>query len=156
MNAQPLTSEQAIRLRCLELIYGQTVLPDLTPIEASNAAADLAYFVRGEAVAPSNSDQPAPAFNFQDWLDTEVAHQGGTIKCSERTCFLLMANGGWKFNGWVTAPRTDLGHQRGLIMEDALELMQINAFLSGLGKAGINWSATFQPIWEVYKTAHGG
>ena len=91
-------------------------------------------------------------FNLQEWLN-EPAREG--LPRHERICFLLEANGGPNVYQWGVLSFGD-GHQRGLEQDDALELVQVTAFLSGLEAMGAPVAETLDPLIAAYRARHEG
>ena len=89
-------------------------------------------------------------FNLQEWLN-ELTWDG--LPRHERICFLLEANGGPTVHGWGFISH-GVGHQRGLEQDDALELMQVMAFLNGLDAMGARVGETLDPLIAAYRARH--
>ncbi|MFA7269954.1 MAG: hypothetical protein WC073_11465 [Sterolibacterium sp.] len=89
-------------------------------------------------------------FNLQEWLN-EPTHEG--LPRHERICFLLEANGGPNVRQWGITSFGG-GHQRGLDQDDALELMQATAFLSGLEAMGAPVAEVLYPLITAYRAQH--
>jgi len=88
--------------------------------------------------------------NLQEWLN-ESTRDG--LPRHERICFLLEANSGPNVHQWGILSYGD-GHQRGLEQDDALELMQVTAFLSGLEAMGAPVGETLAPLIYAYRARH--
>lgn len=82
-------------------------------------------------------------FNLHGWLTEEIEWRdalGNTIRGPRhlRLCWLTFANGGPQIRGWGVISSFPNGHQQGLDQNDALELMQLYAFVNGLAAAGVD------------------
>ncbi len=85
-------------------------------------------------------------FNVEDWLN--APYNGKPF--SDRLCFLLEANSGPNVYGWDKITYVN-GHQYGLEMNDALELMRCVAFIEGLKTAGIDVFPAIHKRTELYR-----
>jgi hypothetical protein len=92
--------------------------------------------------------------NPQEWLNEVVEHETWQgverMPRHRRLCFLVYANGGFGMHGWGYLSFTDGGHQSGLEQEDAMALMQYNAYMTGAADAGVNIFDAFKPYWDAY------
>jgi len=90
-------------------------------------------------------------FDVHTWLNS-VREDGQTV--AHRLCFLTAANGyNMTVQGWGFISH-DGGHPRGLEQKDALELIYLHGFVSGLQAAGIDFRKVFEPIIAEYSTKY--
>ena len=96
-------------------------------------------------------------FDVDAWLNEPVTVTNRILDARadmprhQRICFLLMANGGFDVHGWGTISYGGPGgHQQGLEMNDAIELIQVASFLAGVRATGIDWNAVLLPYFTAY------
>lgn len=94
----------------------------------------------------------AKTFDVEAWLNETIERpskiQGLARKIPryERICFLVGANGGFKVNQIGVRGKGPTGHQVGLDIEDAVELIHYHGFVAGLDALSVDW----KPIFEQY------
>jgi hypothetical protein len=94
--------------------------------------------------------QPKKRFNIKKWLESETTYD---VPTHERFCYLIVANNG--FDGVNSGNVTELnGHQLGLTINEAKELIYIQGVVKGLELTGINFHAAFQPYYDRYLKKH--
>lgn len=91
-------------------------------------------------------------FNLEAWLDKML--ENGQRR-HERLAFLITANGGAVVRGWGMISFREGGHQSGLDLDDALELIKVAAFFQGLGAAGVDVASVFTPRLNAYRARFG-
>lgn len=85
--------------------------------------------------------------NFIDWLH-KLSPRG--IPYHERISYLVMCNDGFIVQSWGIVSMEN-GIQHGLEQDDAIELMQWNAYFDGITCfAGFNAYDIFKPYFEAY------
>lgn len=73
-------------------------------------------------------------FDIDAWFEEPVYFGAPRWR---RIGFLIIANGDTTVKGWGVISWYPSGHQLGLEMEDALDLIALNGFMNGLGAAGL-------------------
>lgn len=84
-------------------------------------------------------------FDIHEWLNKE----SNGVLCHEYISRLVFANGGFDVRGWGVIDYRG-GVQRGLDQNDALSLIEIKGFLSGLEACGIDWPSALKPYFDNY------
>lgn len=87
------------------------------------------------------------SFDVTEWLEED---HGGRPR-HERLCWLLYCNGGPAVHEWGVTSTDKHGHQIGLEMEDAIELMQVSAFMTGLAACGVDVLGVLTPMMDAYR-----
>lgn len=89
---------------------------------------------------------------IKDWLESD-SNKG--VKLHERISFLVVCNGGSvRVSGWGFLSHNN-GHQVGLEQNEALELIYLEGFISGLELIGVNVYEYHKPYFEDYLKKHG-
>jgi hypothetical protein len=96
------------------------------------------------------------SFDMAAWLAAPITARGFlgeqvTMPRGQRICWLAAANGGFEVKGWGCIRSGPYEHQQGLEQNDAIDLLQIKAFLDGLAAAGVDWSAHLLPMFQAYR-----
>lgn len=86
-------------------------------------------------------------FDVEEWLN-KIQKDGNPLH--RRISFLVTANGGFEVGSWGYIAHGGI-HQQGLEQEDALELMQISAFMQGLDAAEVPVLDKFMPHFKEYQ-----
>lgn len=84
-------------------------------------------------------------FDIHEWLNKE----SDGVPCHEYISRLVLANGGFNVSGWGIIDYRG-GVQRGLDQNEALSLIEISGFLSGLAACGVDWEGAFKPYFDDY------
>ena len=98
------------------------------------------------------SDAPTAEmpFSFEDFLNEEFEVNGVKMPRHRYICWLIIANGGLEIGRWTDTPVMIDGHQRGLSLADAIELMRVLSFMNGLIVAGQKPHEILAPLVKAY------
>lgn len=89
--------------------------------------------------------------NPEEWLNQNFEGKPR----HERICFLIVANGGLTVHQWGFLSHRG-GHQCGLEQKDAIDLIEIRAFMDGATAAGVDLFAALKPYYDSYVKKHIG
>jgi len=90
----------------------------------------------------------------KQWFEEEtIAHipysEPKKLPRHQRLSYLIAANGGPNVKGWGVLSSHN-GHQMGLEQSEAIELIQLNAFILGLDFLGVDTGKIFKPYFDQY------
>jgi len=88
------------------------------------------------------------------WLSSK--HSSGKTTIQENIAWLVACNDGFEVTEWDNVSEYMSGHQKGLILNDAVNLISIYSYMQGLtALCTANAFNVFQPFYTEYRKKHG-